>query len=137
MVQPGTSPRVIIMRKPRIESLLFVLSLLPCICPTPVLAADKTTGKATIYSDKFDGKPTATGAQFKNQEVSAASNKLPLGSRAVVKNKKTGKSVVVKINDRMSKKSSAVVDLSKGAAKKIGVNGSGQVDAHVVSSKKK
>jgi rare lipoprotein A len=96
------------------------------------LAAD---GKATIYSNRFAGKKTASGKTYKPHEMTAASNKLPLGSTVKVKNKKTGKNTTVKITDRMSKKSSAVVDLSKGAANKIGVKGTAPVQANVVRSK--
>ncbi len=99
------------------------------------IAADQAAGKATIYSDKFSGKKTATGETYKPHEMTAASNKLPLGSKVVVKNKKTGKKAVVKITDRMSKKSPAVVDLSKGAANKLGVKGTAPVQATVVSPK--
>ncbi len=100
------------------------------------LAADKAAGKATIYADSFNGKKTANGDIYKSHKVSAASNKLPLGSKVMVKNKQTGKKAVVEINDRMSKNSSAVVDLSKGAAQKLGVKGTAQVDAKVVKGGK-
>jgi rare lipoprotein A len=97
---------------------------------------DQAAGKATIYSDKFAGKKTATGETYKPQQMTAASNKLPLGSKVIVKNKKTGKKAVVKITDRMSKHSSAVIDLSKGAANKIGVKGTGEIQASKVNSTK-
>ena len=99
-------------------------------------ALNHTSGKATIYSDAYCGKKTATGERFKQPGMSAASNTLPLGSKVLLKNKKTGKKVVVKVNDRMSKHASAAVDLSKGAAQKLGIKGSGQVDATVISSGK-
>jgi rare lipoprotein A len=96
----------------------------------------QAVGKATIYSDKFAGKKTATGETYKPHEMTAASNKLPLGSKVEVKNKKTGKKAVVKITDRMSKHSSAVMDLSKGAANKIGLKGTGQIQATKVNATK-
>jgi rare lipoprotein A len=64
--------------------------------------------------------------------MTAASNKLPLGSKVKVENERTGKTAVVKINDRMSHNVSAVVDLSKSAASKLGVKGTCPVDAKVV-----
>jgi rare lipoprotein A len=121
-------------------SLSMVVAFMSLSVTCPAVAANKSNakanGKATIYSDKFAGKKTATGETYKPHEMTAASNKLPLGSKVEVKNKKTGKKAVVKITDRMSKHSSAVVDLSKGAANKIGVNGTGQVQTSVVKSKK-
>lgn len=102
-----------------------------------VLAADKTAGKATIYSDKFQGKKTATGTTYRKEEVSVASNKLPLGSKVKIRNKANGKVITAKVNDKMGKNSKAVVDLSKGAAHKLGANGTAQVEAKVVSKPSK
>ena len=96
-------------------------------------AADSTSGKATIYSDHFKGKKTASGQKYKPSELTAASNSLPLGSKVIIKNRKTGKKVTVKINDHMAKNAKAKVDLSKAAANKIGVKGTAPVDAKVIS----
>lgn len=116
---------------------LFLLNSSLVSTGLSVSAANKTAGKATVYADSLNGKKTATGATYKKNEVSVASNKLPLGSKVMIKNKKTGKSVVARVNDRMGKHSTAVVDLSKGAAKKLGVKGTANVDAKVVSKKSK
>jgi rare lipoprotein A len=120
------------------SSMFVALVLLSSACMS--LAAEKSdgqgAGKATIYSDKFAGKKTATGSTYKPQQMTAASNKLPLGSKVEVKNKKTGQKAVVKITDRMSTHSSAVVDLSKGAANKIGLKGTGQVQTKKLNSTK-
>ena len=95
-------------------------------------AAEKTSGKATVYSSSFKGKKTANGEKYDSQAMTGASNKFPLGSKVKVKNRKTGKQVVVKINDRTSKKATAAVDLSQGAANKLGVKGTAPVDASLV-----
>lgn len=98
----------------------------------PAQSAPGPSGKATIYADSFKGKKTASGSRYKPHAMTAASNKLPLGTKVEVKNKKTGKKTKVTITDRMAKSSSAVVDLSKGAAKKIGVKGTAPVTTKVV-----
>jgi rare lipoprotein A len=98
-----------------------------------VVAAEKTSGKATIYSGSFNGKKTASGSTYNHHAVSVASNRLPLGSKVLVKNKKNDKAVVARVTDRMAKHSAAAVDLSKGAANKLGVKGTGQVEATVVA----
>ncbi|CAN5315957.1 hypothetical protein BH10CYA1_BH10CYA1_54700 [soil metagenome] len=116
---------------------LLVIFLLSASLVPAVSAANRTTGKATVYADSFNGKKTATGATYKKNGVSVASNKFPLGSKVMVKNKKTGKTILARVNDRMGKNSAAVVDLSKGAAKKLGVKGTASVDAKVVSKKSK
>lgn len=91
-----------------------------------------STGTATIYSDKFNGRKTATGERFRQDQLTAASPHLPLGSKVKVTNKATGKSAVVKINDRQASGGNRVVDLSKAAASKIGIKGKGDVQTTVV-----
>jgi rare lipoprotein A len=118
-----------------INYLLFVLpAILLNICAASgIQAANTTTGKATVYSDHFKGKKTASGERYKPGELTAASNKLPIGSKVVVKNRKTGKKVTVKINDHMAKNAKSHIDLSKGAANKLGVRGTAPIDAKVIS----
>ena len=94
------------------------------------------SGKATIVSSKFSGKKTASGAQFKQNRMSAASKTLPMGTNVRVKNKRTGKSTTVTINDREGRKGKGVVDLSQSAANKIGVKGTAPVETTVVSTGK-
>jgi rare lipoprotein A len=108
-----------------------------CIFAHSNLDAKAESGKATVYSSKFAGKKTASGETFKQGAMTAASKTLPLGSKVKVKNKKTGKSAVVTINDREGKNGKGVVDLSKGAANKIGVKGTAPVETKVLSKGKK
>ena len=115
---------------------IYIVGAVLCVSATQTgqqaHCAPKANGKATVYADSFKGKKTASGSRYKPQSMSAASNKLPLGSKVEVQNKKTGKKVNVTITDKMGKNSSAVVDLSKGAAGKIGVKGTAPVSAKVV-----
>jgi len=78
-------------------------------------------GQASYYSDKFNGRKTASGEIFNQKKLTAACNKLPLGTRIKVTNLQNGDSVIVKVNDRLHPKMERVVDLSKAAAKKIGL----------------
>jgi rare lipoprotein A len=94
------------------------------------------SGKATVVSSKFSGKKTASGAKFRQGSMTAASKTLPMGSKVRVKNRRTGKSTTVTINDREGHKGKGVVDLSKSAANKIGVNGTAPVDTTVESKGK-
>ena len=57
--------------------------------------------------------------------MTAAHKTLPLGSKVRVTHSKTGKSIVVRINDRGPFIKGRVIDLSKGAAKKLGFIGAG------------
>jgi rare lipoprotein A len=89
--------------------------------------AGKTTkrrvGKASVYHDNFQGHKTATGETFSQHKLTAASPDLPLGSKATVTNRENGKSVEVEVNDRGPYVDGRVIDLSKTAAKRIGVDG--------------
>jgi rare lipoprotein A len=111
---------------------LFILAF-SIINAQAAAASDSATGKATVYSNSFSGKKTASGDRFNQQAPTAASNKFPLGSKVKVKNLKTGKQATVKITDRTSKRASAQVDLSQSTAQKLGVKGTAPVKADLVS----
>jgi rare lipoprotein A len=79
-------------------------------------------GMASYYKS---GRLTANGERFNPHGLTAAHRKLPFGTRVKVTNVRTGKSVVVRINDRGPFISGRVIDLSLGAAKVIGLTHSG------------
>ena len=76
-------------------------------------------GTASFYSNSFNGKKTANGEIYSHKKMTAACNVLPLGTWIRVTNLRNGKSVVVKINDRLHARMKRVVDLSKEAADKL------------------
>jgi rare lipoprotein A len=78
-------------------------------------------GVASVYSDKFKGRKTASGKTFKQTQLTAASRDLPLNSNAKVTNLKTGRSTNVTITDRGPFKKGRAIDLSAAAAQRIGV----------------
>jgi peptidoglycan lytic transglycosylase len=82
-------------------------------------------GNASWYGAAQDGKETASGETFDQKKLTAAHPTLPLGSKAVVTNLKTGKSVQVTINDRGPYVKGRKIDLSKAAAQQIGMSKSG------------
>ena len=84
------------------------------------------TGTAKFYSDKFQGKKTASGAVYDKAGLTAAHKKLAYGTKVKVTNVANDKSVVVTINDRLSKNSSAVIDVSRQAAEELGFTKSGK-----------
>jgi len=77
-------------------------------------------GKASFYSDWFDGRLTASGEHFSQEEYTAAHMTLPFGTWVEVTNRKNGKSVYVRINDRGPYIKGRMIDLSKAAAQAIG-----------------
>lgn len=86
-------------------------------------------GTASWYGPGFHGKTTANGDTYDQNELTAASKSLPLGSTAEVTNVETGESVTVEINDRGPYAKGRIIDLSKAAAKEIGIkeDGTGKV----------
>lgn len=82
-------------------------------------------GKASFYSDKFNGKKTASGQKFSNSKLTAAHKTLPFGTKVKVTNLKNGQSVKVKINDRGPFVTGRIIDISSKAAKKINMEKEG------------
>jgi rare lipoprotein A len=80
-------------------------------------------GKASWYGPGFHGRRTASGERFNTNAMTAAHKTLPFGTKVKVTNKKTGQSVVVRINDRGPYAHGRVIDLSKASARAIGISG--------------
>jgi rare lipoprotein A len=79
---------------------------------------------ATWYQS---GRRTASGAPFNPSGYTAAHRTLPFGSRVTVTNPRNGQSVTVTINDRGPFNRGITLDLARGAARAIGMNGTQQV----------
>jgi peptidoglycan lytic transglycosylase len=84
--------------------------------PTPEGAKVEQVGTASWYGPDHQGKETASGDTFDQQKLTAAHPTLPLGTKAVVTNLETGKSVQVTINDREPYVKGRKIDLSRAAA---------------------
>jgi rare lipoprotein A len=80
-------------------------------------AAFAECGIASNYST---GKVTANGESYNPRGISAAHKRLPFGTRVAVINRRTGRSIVVRINDRGPFVKGRIIDLSKGAARALG-----------------
>src|SRR5690606_3230661 len=80
-------------------------------------------GTASWYGRKFHGQKTANGETYDMYGMTAAHPTLPLPSYARVTHAGTGKSVIVRVNDRGPFHSSRIIDLSYVAAAKLGLIG--------------
>jgi len=80
---------------------------------------------ASWYGEKFQGKMTASGELFDMNKLTAAHKSLPLGSLVRLTAKSTGKSVVVRINDRGPWIKGRDLDLSEAAAIVLGIHDRG------------
>ena len=78
-------------------------------------------GAASYYHPSLAGQPTASGEPYRPEALTAAHRSLPLGSRVRVTNVQNGRSVVVRINDRGPFRPGRVIDLSRAAARRIGL----------------
>ena len=82
-------------------------------------------GLAAYYSSRLNGHKTASGQTFNQDALTAAHPTLPFGTKVKVTNTKNGKSVVVRINDRGPTQAGRVIDLSRSAASRIGLQRAG------------
>lgn len=82
-------------------------------------------GVASWYGDAFHGRPTATGEIFDMNGLSAAHTTLPLPALVEVTNLETGRSIIVRVNDRGPFVDDRIIDLSRGAADALGMRAQG------------
>src|SRR5438067_3119679 len=88
-------------------------------------------GVASWYGKRFHGQKTASGEPYDMYAMSAAHPILPIPSYARVTNVKSGKQVVVRINDRGPFHANRIIDLSYAAANRLGLIGYGSGDVEV------
>ncbi len=100
---------------------------------------NKSTGTASFYANKFNGRKTSSGEKFSNDSLTAAHKKFKFGTYVLVRNLKNDSTVIVKINDRLPQKSKRTIDLTVRAAKQLNFIKSGltKVEITVIDSLKK
>ncbi len=92
----------------------------------PFFAEAQTTtqrGVASVYSEKFIGHVTASGAVLDRHSLTAAHLSLPMGSVIKVTNRRNGRSIIVTVNDRGPYRKGRIIDLSPVAARQLGIRG--------------
>jgi rare lipoprotein A len=83
--------------------------------------AQRLTGLASYYARKFHGRRTASGARFDQGALTVAHKTLPFGTLLKVTNPSNGRSVLVRVNDRGPYVRGRVLDLSREAARLLGI----------------
>ncbi|MFZ2171471.1 MAG: septal ring lytic transglycosylase RlpA family protein [Methylococcaceae bacterium] len=101
--------------------------------PMASAAGYREQGIASWYGYE-SGNRTSMGTRFKPQGYSAAHKTLPLPCKVRVTNLHNGRSIIVLVNDRGPFKKNRLIDLSHGAAKKIGLNGLARVKIEYIGS---
>jgi len=117
-------------------SLTFIACSLPPAkvkVPAPVSTEGGATqtGIASWYGPGFHGRPTASGVIYNQNELTAAHQTLPLGTRVMVTNLDNGRSAEVTINDRGPFAKGRIVDLSYAAARTLGMIGPGTIPVRI------
>jgi rare lipoprotein A len=97
---------------------LFASLSLPLLAAAP---GQVQKGIASYYHDSLHGNKTASGQIYNKNKMSAAHKSLPLGSKVRVTDVRTGKSIVVKVNDRGPFVKGRIIDLSRRAAAELGL----------------
>ncbi len=92
----------------------------------------KISGEASFYGKGFDGKQTASGEIFDQDDYTCAHKELPFGTKLKVVRDDNGESVVVRVNDRGPYVGDRILDLSVAAGKELGLDKVGH--AHVTAT---
>lgn len=110
-----------------LTKLLCASTVLASIIAIPI-SASAQTGIASVYS----GGRTADGEHARASGLTAAHRSLPFGTMVRVTNQRTGRSVVVRINDRGPFVRGRIIDLMPAAARAIGFSGLAHVNVTVI-----
>ena len=93
-------------------------------------------GTASYYADRLHGHNTASGERYDKAKLTAAHATLPFNTKVRVTNLKNGKSVVVRVNDRMARSRHSIIHLSRAAALEIDMFRDGSATVHLNEVKK-
>ena len=108
----------------------FAISVPQFVVLQIIPASSAESGVASVYSTESGGR-TASGERLNPQALTAAHRTLPFGTKVRVINKRNGRSVVVKINDRGPFVRGRVIDVTPAAAQVLGFSGLTQVTVNV------
>ncbi len=101
----------------------LLLLLVSCAArqPEPEPAPYLEVGVASYYARKFHGRPTASGERYDENAMTAAHPHLPFGTLLKVKSLENHRTVVVRVNDRGPFIEGRIVDVSRAAARRLGM----------------
>ena len=109
---------------------------LVCACDAPARDSARESGIASWYGPRFHGRTTANGERFNMYAMTAAHKHLAFGTVVRVRQKSSGRSVVVRINDRGPFYEGRIIDLSRSAAQALGMDGISAVSLDIVGNRK-
>lgn len=116
---------------PALSILLAACSVPPSRVSPPVFTSPSAratqTGIASWYGPGFHGKATASGSIYDQNDLTAAHQTLPLGTRVMVTNLENGKAAEITVNDRGPFAKGRILDLSYASAQSLGAVGPGTI----------
>ncbi|HEY0878372.1 MAG TPA: septal ring lytic transglycosylase RlpA family protein [Zeimonas sp.] len=131
-------------RRLRAAAFLFAAGASLVVAPAPGHAADQASSEApsfapgwhqqgpiSYYGRRFDSRPTASGEPFDPDAMTMAHPTLPLGSIVRVKNLRNGRVVELRVNDRGPYEKGRIADVSRAAARELGMLRRGVVRARI------
>jgi rare lipoprotein A len=113
-----------------LKMISFAITLMTSLVGIPIIASAQS-GVASVYA--YSGGRTASGERAVPSALTAAHRTLPFGTMVRVTNEHTGRSVVVRINDRGPFVRGRVIDVTPAAARALGFSGLAHVTLAVVS----
>lgn len=111
-------------RKPAIIALLGMV----CLCvfaQTKKNATSRNKDVASYYADRFHGRRMANGERYHRDSFTCAHLRFPLGTMLRVRNPKNNKECIVRVTDRGPYSRRFTIDLSRAAARHLGIIGAG------------
>ena len=88
-------------------------------------------GEASWYGEQFHGRPTSSQEPFDMYAMTAAHKSLPIPSYVEVENLDNGRTAILRVNDRGPFVDGRIIDLSAGAARKLGFYNKGTAKVRV------
>lgn len=85
------------------------------------VSAQTQRGKASFYSKRATGSRTSSGERIHHDSLTCAHRTYPFGTLLLVTNERNGRQVVVRVTDRGPHSRGRIIDLSHGAARKLGI----------------
>jgi rare lipoprotein A len=115
----------------------FLSGIILALCFSSCSPKVTQQGKASYYADYFKGRRTANGETFRQHKLTAAHRTLPFGTKVKVVNLANGRTVKVRINDRGPFVDGRIIDLSKKAARRLGMINTGVAPVEIKYKKVK
>lgn len=110
-----------------LRSMLLLVVLTVALSP----ASSQQKGKASFYAKKFTGRRTASGERLHSDSMTCAHRTYPFGTLLKVTNPANKKSVIVRVNDRGPFVKGRIIDLSRRAARELGIISAGVATVRV------